>query len=60
MPRARLLAFILLSTIITACSSGPTAPQQTHARINQKAVRDSVPCDSTAWSGYTTPNNWHC
>lgn len=60
MPRARLLVFALLSTIIAACSSGLTAPQQPRSGVNQKAARDSVPCDSTAWSGYSTTNNHHC
>lgn len=60
MSRARLLVFVLLSTFIAACSSAPTAPQQPHSRTSQKAVRDSVPCDSTAWSGYSNPGNWHC
>jgi hypothetical protein len=59
MPRARPLVFVLLSTIIAACSAAPTSPQQPRSRVTQKAVQDNIPCDSIARSGYGLPNG-HC
>jgi hypothetical protein len=54
MPRTRLLVFALLTSILAACSSSPTAPQPPRSHAGQPALRDS-----TCFSGYTNPSG-HC
>lgn len=57
MPRARLLTFILLTSLIAACTaSSPTAPTSS-PRSQLRANHDDAPphCDSTTLSGYSTP-----
>ena len=58
MPRARLFALALLTSIIAACSSSPTSPQPARTHANEKALRDSIPCDP--FSGYSNPDGRHC
>jgi len=59
MYRARIIAFVLLTSVIAACAAAPTSPEQTSARAKSKALRDSTACDSTTLSGYTNPGG-HC
>jgi hypothetical protein len=59
MPRTRLLVFVLLTSILAACSSSATAPQSPRSHPSERALRDSIPCDTTSLSGYTNPSG-HC